>query len=252
MKIQNNVSVFGHSEIGQNMLTGEKLQKIDEKAQESLINVTISKEGQKKFRESIAIDQTIEKNNNETFEKSLKEVKFVTDFGIVLSGKINEVMNEKNQNLTVKDEAECILEGYSRLYDEIVQGYEDGSRESYTIDKDSETGYRKLTKEEELKGLDDTYKAIVSGYETRVSVARKVNEILKREYQKIVDAKGMRKDTVQKYLGEIEKIDYSLAEKIPENISEKLILAANSFRTQYNGIESGKALVGILSGINVW
>lgn len=43
------------------------------------------------------------------------------------------------------------MKAYAELYDEIVRGYEDGTREIYVAGGD---GPRRLTKEEELDALD--------------------------------------------------------------------------------------------------
>ena len=43
------------------------------------------------------------------------------------------------------------VKAYAELYDEIVKGYENGTREIYVAD---ENGPRKLTKDEELSNLD--------------------------------------------------------------------------------------------------
>ncbi len=55
------------------------------------------------------------------------------------------------------DEAEDYVRAYGNLYDEIVQGYKNGTRERYVEDETSEKGYRKTTMEEELKGLDKAF-----------------------------------------------------------------------------------------------
>lgn len=47
---------------------------------------------------------------------------------------------------------------YAELYDEIIQGYEAGTREIYVAD---ENGTRKLTRDEELSTLDAAYKKTV-------------------------------------------------------------------------------------------
>ena len=46
---------------------------------------------------------------------------------------------------------------YGNLYDEIVQGYKDGTVERYVGDENSETGFRKMTLDEELARLDKAF-----------------------------------------------------------------------------------------------
>ncbi len=57
----------------------------------------------------------------------------------------------------IADKMEDSVRAYGNLYDEIVQGYRDGTRERYVEDENSETGFRKMTMEEELSGLDRAF-----------------------------------------------------------------------------------------------
>lgn len=57
--------------------------------------------------------------------------------------------------LNITDKANNYVKAYAELYDEIVKGYENGTREIYVAD---ENGPRKLTKDEELSNLDAAYK----------------------------------------------------------------------------------------------
>lgn len=64
-----------------------------------------------------------------------------------------------------REKAMRITETYGQLRDEIVQGYADGTREVWIVDKGASTadlkqgkGYHVLTMEEELKQLDETQK----------------------------------------------------------------------------------------------
>ncbi len=54
---------------------------------------------------------------------------------------------------SASNKREDYARAYKKLYDEIVHGYENGTRERYVEDKASETGYRKMTMEEEINGL---------------------------------------------------------------------------------------------------
>lgn len=45
-----------------------------------------------------------------------------------------------------------LLKVYSDIYEEIKQGYADGTREVWTADNSAENGYRKVSEEEELAG----------------------------------------------------------------------------------------------------
>ncbi len=54
---------------------------------------------------------------------------------------------------SASNKREDYARAYKKLYDKIVHGYENGTRERYVEDKASETGYRKMTMEEEINGL---------------------------------------------------------------------------------------------------
>ena len=264
MKIQNVESNYSRREIGQELFINGQPQKLKKVGLKDSVNVTISKEGKEKFKKDASLNQAIERSNNDKLEKSMGEVKDSIDYALMLSGKINVLAKEKKnglqdgQDLTVKDTAECIMNSYAQLYDEIVRGYKDGSREVFVTDKKSENGHRKLTQEEELEGLADAYKEVTSDYEQQVHRDRRTNEALKSNAEKVVAAERMRVagrmrvDTVQKALEEIKEIDHKMAEVIPENMSEKLLKAANSFSIQYNGMKNSNILTEILSGIEIW
>ena len=49
------------------------------------------------------------------------------------------------------------FQAYVKTYDQIVKGYAEGTREIYVADENSETGFRKMTMEEELNGLEKMY-----------------------------------------------------------------------------------------------
>ncbi len=55
--------------------------------------------------------------------------------------------------VSVKDKAAALLKGYAERYDEIVKGYENGTRVRYVVDMDTESLYRKATLEEDLEYL---------------------------------------------------------------------------------------------------
>ncbi len=55
--------------------------------------------------------------------------------------------------VSIKDKAAALLKGYAEKYDEIIKGYEDGTRVRYVVDMDTEDLYRKATMEEDLEYL---------------------------------------------------------------------------------------------------
>ncbi len=116
-------------------------------AGDNAVKVSISREGMEKYLEQIreknAEGKVIQKGGNK--ESIVRQA--------------NQMANALSANSYARELAEEMKKAkdlnraYGNLYDRIVQGYENGTRERYTEDKNSETGYRKMTKEEELKGL---------------------------------------------------------------------------------------------------
>ena len=94
------------------------------------------------------------------------------------------------------------VRAYGNLYDEIVQGYQNGTRERYVEDKTSETGYRKMTMEEELEGLDKAFQRAADGTE--------IKEMITNEFKRLSSKAGSKQtsfsDTSKKLQAEEETI----------------------------------------------
>ena len=109
----------------------------------------------------------VQKGNSQTNEKHTvgQSVKLsISNEGLeyyrnrIHSYEIQKKAAQQNQNvdtgksaLNITDKANNYVKAYAELYDEIVKGYENGTREIYVAD---ENGPRKLTKDEELSNLD--------------------------------------------------------------------------------------------------
>lgn len=123
-------------------------------AQTGEIGVTldISKEGRELLK-----NETI-KNMSCSLEDVLRQRKTLGN--VVMDGgrfqsKLNDL--ENNGICTEQDWVDCCTNTYKELYDEIVSGYANGTREKYISDENSKDGVRKLTMAEELQMLDDEY-----------------------------------------------------------------------------------------------
>ncbi len=60
-----------------------------------------------------------------------------------------------------EEKAESILNTYKSLYDEIVSGYDEGTRIRFVEEKTAENGYRQISKEEELSILQNEFRDFV-------------------------------------------------------------------------------------------
>lgn len=83
-------------------------------------------------------------------------------FNWVVRGKSND--SEYELEMPAEDAAATLLEAYAIMYDDIIRGYAEGTRTVYDTDETQPEGYRILTKEEELKILDDEFDNLVTGY----------------------------------------------------------------------------------------
>ena len=142
------------------------------------VQVTISEEGMKSYRERITNGQSFKEVQEQ--RKLLLETKLSYDmnYKFTLSAKVNS-LNEANleasgtKYLSNEEKLDNIMEAYTSLYEEIVQGYESGTRVINVVDETSENGYRTLTMQEELADLDNAYESVVN---TAVSIMRQSEE----------------------------------------------------------------------------
>lgn len=223
------------------------------------VEVTISEEGKEKFRSNLAESEKITWGMHKQEDSDLKEAKILTSHVNVLLGRIQKGGKD---SLTADGQARAIFEAYASEYDKIVKGYQDGSRVCYVSDPDSETGYRQLTKEEDLQALDDAYRQICDGYEDWLHNAREAEDIVEKDYRKrlqYIKSSGNRGDKLQKMeeavQGVIGEIERSRKDKngMPENISAKLKQAGQEFLSQYQITAGGDAqsFHKMLSNINI-
>ena len=82
-------------------------------------------------------------------------------------------IRESGQEYGFEDIMTASLESYADLYEEINEGYENGTREVWVAD--GENGKRKLTKEEEIERLNRAYQKEIE-WQTTVMNARKETE----------------------------------------------------------------------------
>lgn len=211
-----------------------------EKGDTSSIKVTISEEGKQACRNSV---QDGEKNNYEKIienREELLEHKITPHihYGGLIGDQLTEIEErEGNCHLPTSDplavleeEASALLEAYANVYDEIVQGYADGTRNIYVADSTNEKGYRKMTLEEEISALDKSYQYYVNFFETQTQIM--IDSLPSWErYMAFLERVGayksqMLSETVKIY-GTMEK------EKLPEDISGSLMAAKQKFVRLY-------------------
>ena len=132
---------------------------------DNAVKVSISQEGiesyRKQTREKGISGRVVVKGNKESVIRQAKQAASALSanaYGGELAGEMEKLKGERTGSAYgIVDEMEDSVRAYGNLYDEIVRGYQDGTRERYVEDENSETGFRKMTMEEELSGLDRAF-----------------------------------------------------------------------------------------------
>ena len=209
----------------------ENKQTNEKRTAEQSVKLSISNEGREYYRNSI------QQNGQETYddvlqrrEQLINEKISVIDYGYEISKKAagwnKEAANTGRNVVSTTDRANGYVAAYAELYDEIIQGYEAGTREIYVAD---ENGTRKLTRDEELSTLDAAYKKTVDDFVTMEKSNQHAREIISEEMDKI--SKITSRSTLAATYIEEQKTRGE--DEIPENLGEKMYEAIFSFKEKY-------------------
>lgn len=231
MKVSNNISITS-SLIARNDTVSQKetIQEDVKYMKEQPVRLSISKEGQAYYRSSI------QPNSQESAEsildrrEQLKNGKVCSiDYSYEISKKAAQLNKDraegKGSALSITEKADSYVKAYAELYDEIVQGYENGTRELYTAD---ENGIHKLTKEEELSALNEAYESSVDNFVTMEKTNQHARETIQKNMEQI--AKITSKETLATNYLEQHKEE---EENISDNLNDKMYQATASFREKY-------------------
>lgn len=232
MKISNNVNNTSFI-ITKNAskVQEEKRQTNEKRTAEQSVKLSISNEGREYYRNSI------QQKGQETYDdviqrrEQLKNEKIsVIDYGYEISKKAarwnKEAANTGRNVLSTTDRANGYVTAYAELYDEIIQGYEAGTREIYVAD---ENGTHKITRDEELSALDAAYKKTVDDFVTMEKTNQHAREIISEEMDKI--SKITSRSTLAATY--IEEQKTRAEDEISENLGEKMYDAVFSFKEKY-------------------
>jgi len=205
----------------------EPAQMNNNRVTENPVKVSISQEGIDRSR--------IQQNGQETFEsvmqrrEMLKKTR-VMNYGYDLSMKAVELNEAASENgtkaLSVADRANGYISAYASMYDEIVKGYENGTREIYVED---EFGIHRLTKEEELKALDEAYKREVDDFVAMEKANEQAYAIVTEAMKKIASIKSGSGASVS----ETDNSKAMEQHKVPENLKGRMLSAADIFKQNY-------------------
>lgn len=212
------------------------------KMEEQPVRLSISNEGKEHYRNSI--QQGGRKSYDAVLQRreQLKNEKIsLVDYGYEISKRAGA----GESVLSAAGKADGYVKAYAELYDEIVQGYEDGTREMYVAGED---GPRKLTKDEELDALDAAYKKTVDSFVTMEQTNQHAREIIGEEAEKI--AKISRRET--KAADFLKEQKARGTDKVPENLNEKMLNAVALFKEKYAAFNPNEGTLSqLLAGIKI-
>lgn len=226
------------------------------------------------LKEDASSKVTISKEGMEQLKKGMEQVKtgivsaakkelgntgvMLTDYRTMISGRLpshfEELKTEEGKTTrvyqTVNEKAERLLKAYAEAYDEIERGHDGGNREAFIADEKSPSGYKKLTKQEEIAELDKAYKELSTEFEHNNS--EKIISALSDYAEKITEISGGRVK-IATVVGDDLKNRTAEVEKLPADMSKKLLNAAMNFKVQYGLKKGGQIdLLNILSKINIF
>lgn len=142
--------------------------------------VTISEEGLDYYRESVTAmeatgNQRIEEDRPPNPQNIYMDIENnIYEMLVMKTNKLNSV----DSNGGGVGSTYGFLSAYASMYDEIMRGYEDGTREYWVR---SENGYRQVTKEEELTALN---KAVEKGAEF-IATSAKEEEVVSKLWEQV-------------------------------------------------------------------
>lgn len=157
---------------------------------EQAVKLSISDEARESYR------SLLQQNRQESYDDMLKQRELLKSGKIVdidygyeiskISKKVTdmnkEAANAEGRSLSLAEKTKNYATAYANLRDEIIRGYESGTREIYVA---NEKGTHKLTRDEELCNLDASYKATLDEFTTREQTNAHAREIIGREINKI-------------------------------------------------------------------
>ena len=233
MKIQSNMDLLKVTQYGtdprERKLVSDILLVVDNQP----VKVTISEEGFRSYRDRIENGQSYEEVQAQ--RKRLLEGNLSPDmnYKFTLSSKVNS-LNEADREasgakyLSNEEKLDNIMEAYTSLYDEIVQGYENGTRVINVADENSENGYRTLTMWEELADLDNAYESVVNSIVFIMEQNEKVSMAFDKYCAKMLRIGAGRAELANAYVDRRDKM-----EMVPENAVEKMISEKDAWKLSF-------------------
>lgn len=202
---------------------------------DNAVKLSISQEGIESYRKKLhesgvqSADGNIMEKKHTLIEQS-KNAIFDNQYESELTQKAGE-LKEKRENsgtYSLSNKVEDYVKAYGNLYDDIVQGYKDGTRERYVADENSETGFRKMTMEEELSSLDKAFQKTADTAGELAENAKNAAAAFKDTAEKLANIKSAKTSFADAYKN-LETEGYTSQ----ENVGQKMVTLAQAWKDAY-------------------
>ncbi len=187
-------------------------------------------------------------------EEEVTEGKDMTDTIVPLwfSQEVSNLKEAQGGN-TWRDKASRLAQAYASLYDEIVAGYENGTRVVRVTEKEATVsdlaqgrGYRVLTMEEELAELDRVYEKHVKELEEHVKNWPKQFEIFRRMDESRSKMMGREPVYTEERVRELEE-DYKT---VPDDLAQRMLSVRNYWKVCRANMSGDRAWKSVAEIIN--
>lgn len=215
------------------------------------VSVVISKEGQEKYRSSMASDKVSETEHTTLSKDELPDAGVAFRISRALANEFYRIDDEKKPKGSrwgsAEDAAASMLEAYAALYDEIIRGYEDGTRVTYEKDESRPEGYRVLTKEEELEMLDLALEKMATSYETVRNLSVQGLKIMAEDNRSNAEYIARIRGRNEKYFELLDRAEKrerrAEKDKLPENFSLTILKGLILYKNQYPEIKDKENVI---------
>lgn len=206
---------------------------------ENAVKITFSRDGMESYRKKLQESGKNEENGKVIVKpaalKQASKAIFENHYNCELTKEVEKLKEQRISGSTysLSNKAEDYVRAYGNLYDEIVQSYQNGTREIYVEDKNSETGFRKLTMEEELSSLDKAFQQAADREDAFVKNAQRAASAFKQTAEKLSKYKDVKTGFADAY----KKLEaQGITEQ--ENFGQKIVTLAQTWKDSYKASAS--------------
>ncbi len=191
------------------------------------VKVTLSEEGKEAYRNQLKKQKGDDYGKENQYSKTCSDLietdrKWRNTITPILTGSGSRWMMVSYKPADVFNE-------YASLYDEIVQGYQNGTREKYIEDAEAEGGCRKATLEDELALLNKDFQNCLIGYKEREERNAVLREAIIK-YARQLEKSG---NGHLEFVKNAKKLECEPVAPLPENFIDKMHTAAKEFTDRY-------------------